>query len=159
MFSTPYGSEFSPSDIREPYGRYNVDILYDLGNLNIGDKVSDMVVNDCLLHDLSKKLEGAMDVDMVPTLGSSKIVISNGIYDAIRNQSHTRAIFADGTDDLYIGNVDPDTGYVTSQVTIPASSAGEDATIMIKLATAQGDMKGIILTGADLVKLRTLLDS
>lgn len=51
-----YGNVVDNSSFITPFGRYKTDIIYDFGTLEVGSKISDLVVNDSILHDLSKKV-------------------------------------------------------------------------------------------------------
>lgn len=60
--SEPYGDILTPDNFLMPFGYHKTDIIYDFGNINVGDKISDAVINDCLLHDIDKRISSITDL-------------------------------------------------------------------------------------------------
>lgn len=56
FFHTLNDSPLSNSDFITPFGKYQVDLIYDFGTIAVGDKIPDSVVNDVLLHHITKRL-------------------------------------------------------------------------------------------------------
>lgn len=69
-----YGSDISDiSDLRTPSGRYNVDVIGDFGgSIVVGSKIADSVINDYILHTLSKKVDSLVNSQSL-TIGSTTI--------------------------------------------------------------------------------------
>ena len=66
-----YGSDIS--DLRTPSGRYNVDVIGDFGgSIIVGSKIADSVINDYILHTLSKKVDSLVNSQSL-TIGSTTI--------------------------------------------------------------------------------------
>lgn len=59
--------------LRQPFGKYQVDLIYDFGTIAVGDKIPDTVVNDVLLHHITKRLNsiesllGGQNIDALST--------------------------------------------------------------------------------------------
>lgn len=49
------------SAFREPYGKYTVDLIYDFGSIQVGDKMPDSVINDVILHNLIKSYNSSIE--------------------------------------------------------------------------------------------------
>lgn len=56
FFHTLNDTPISTAQFRQPFGKYQVDLIYDFGTIAIGDKIQDSVVNDVLLHHITKRL-------------------------------------------------------------------------------------------------------
>lgn len=56
FFHTLNDSPLSTAQFRQPFGKYQVDLIYDFGTIAVGDKIQDTVVNDVLLHHITKRL-------------------------------------------------------------------------------------------------------
>ena len=66
-----YGSDIS--DLRTPSGRYNVDVIGDFGgSIIVGSKVADSVINDYIIHTLSKKVDSLVNSQSL-TIGNTTI--------------------------------------------------------------------------------------
>lgn len=57
---TGYGDLYFPK-FRKPFGKYTVDLIYDFGNIQVGDKISDSVINDVILHNLIKSYNSSIE--------------------------------------------------------------------------------------------------
>lgn len=66
-----YGSDIS--DLRTPSGRYNVDVIGDFGgSIIVGSKIADSVINDYIIHTLSKKVDSLVNSQSL-TIGNTTI--------------------------------------------------------------------------------------
>lgn len=54
--SEPHGKKLTTDYFIAPFGYHKTDIIYDFGSIKVGDKISDTVINDCLIHNIDKRL-------------------------------------------------------------------------------------------------------
>ncbi|MGM9838155.1 MAG: hypothetical protein ACI30A_06680 [Paludibacteraceae bacterium] len=62
FFTAPYGNPLTSGSFITPFGKYKTDIIYDFGAIKIGDKISDSVINDALLHGLKKQISSFQEL-------------------------------------------------------------------------------------------------
>ena len=51
----------SASNFITPFGKYTVDLIYDFDKIEVGDKISDLVINDVILHNLVKSYNSSIE--------------------------------------------------------------------------------------------------
>lgn len=54
-------SDLSSSAFIAPFGKYTVDLIYDFDKIEVGDKISDLVINDVILHNLVKSYNSSIE--------------------------------------------------------------------------------------------------
>ena len=54
-------SDLSSSNFITPFGKYTVDLIYDFDKIEVGDKISDLVINDVILHNLVKSYNSSIE--------------------------------------------------------------------------------------------------
>ncbi len=92
--SIPTSEPNTTNYLRTPSGNYNVNIIGDFGGaLNIGDKISDSIVNDYFLHTLESKLNNAINENEISTTTQSDWEQNDSnANDYVKNRTHYKEI-------------------------------------------------------------------
>ena len=53
--------DISSTDFITPFGKHTVDLIYDFDKIEVGDKISDLVINDVILHNLVKSYNSSIE--------------------------------------------------------------------------------------------------
>lgn len=88
FFHTLNDTALSTAQFRQPFGKYQVDLIYDFGTITVGDKIPDSVVNDVLLHHITKRLNSIESL-----LGGQNIAALSTQVDS--NKTDIRALQTD----------------------------------------------------------------